>query len=249
MEAYLYQDLEDLETKHWWHLAKRKTVIQLVKKFSAQARTSFSLAPSPKILDVGCGTGQNLQTLKKFGSVWGIDSEAYALKLCRKKGLKNIHQATAENTKLDDNFFDIATALDVLEHTDDQKTVAEMRRILRSGGLLIITVPTYQWLWSRWDEVLHHKRRYTKVKLVKLLREHGFRVIFSSYIYSFLVIPVLIIRVAKQLFYQADYPSDFKISSPLLNSFFGKLADIERKLTDYFPIPFGTTLVCVARKI
>src|SRR3989344_4554281 len=157
MQKYLYQDLYTQEDRHWWHRAKRAMVFTVASKFLNQK--------IPKILDVGCGTGKNLENLNKLGKTWGIDNSKEAIEFCKKRGLVNLKLAEAENTKLPLSYFNLITLLDVLEHTDDNKTLAEMHRILDRKGIIIITVPAFNWLWSNWDVVLHHKRRYTKKSL------------------------------------------------------------------------------------
>ena len=164
MKKYLYEDLYSLEDKHWWHISKRRIVRNLIKKYNH--------LDNPRILDIGCGTGKNMEELQSLGPVFGLDSSIEALKYCKKRGLNNLIEGTAEKTSLKSSFFDVVTLLDVLEHTDDNKTLKEMNRIIKKDGIIIITVPAFGWLWSTWDEVLHHKRRYTtkKESFLKILR-------------------------------------------------------------------------------
>ncbi len=241
MKSYLYKDLYDLEEKHWWHIAKRKSVVTLIKKYSKGKL---------KILDIGCGTGRNLEELSKIGESWGLDSSDEALEFCKKRGLKNLVKSGAEKTKFKDSNFTLISMLDVLEHTDDNKTLTEAYRILKSGGFVIITVPAYQFLWSKWDEVLHHKRRYTKSNLTQLLETNRFKIVSISYLYSFLVIPALLIRFVKSFIYRGNnYQSDFKLSSPPINKALELASDMERSIMLKVPIPFGTSIICVAKKI
>ena len=128
------------------------------------------------------------------------------------------------------------------------QTLQEIRRILKSEGVLIITVPAFNWLWTKWDEVLHHKRRYTEQALQEVLERSNYNIIKISYMFSFLVLPALIIRSIKSIFYNSYYPSDFKSSSPLLNNIFLKVADFERFFVKINKLPFGTSLICVAKK-
>lgn len=240
MKKYLYQDLYQLEDKHWWHISKRRAIHKLIEK--------YSISKNSKILDIGCGTGKNMEELQEYGSVYGLDSSPEALKFCRKRGLKNLRLGSAEKTNLATNFFDIITILDVLEHTDDNKVLTEIRRILKKGGIIVLTVPAFPWLWSRWDEVLDHKRRYTKNTLKKILTFHNFHLIKMTYFYSFLVLPSLIIRRIKQKFSKNFYQSDFKLSNPLLNFFLNNLSKLEFFISEKLYIPFGTSILVVAKK-
>lgn len=201
------------------------------------------------ILDVGCGTGKNMEELQKFGTVYGLDNTPQAIKYCRERGLKNLKLGTAEKTPFKNCSFDIITLLDVLEHTDDNKTLKEMRRILKKNGIIILTVPAFSWLWSRWDELLHHKRRYNIKHLTNTLRNNHFTTLHAAYLYSFLILPAMLIRTIKQrLFRKKAYPSDFRLSSPLMNKLLGLISEIEFKISENLPVPVGTSITAVAKK-
>ena len=240
MQKYLYKDLYNLEETHWWHISKRRAVQNLIRK--------YNLSLNPKILDIGCGTGKNMEGLLKYGVVWGLDNSSDAIRFCKMRGLKNLKLGSAEKTNLKDESFNIITLLDVLEHTDDNKTLKEMHRILKREGLLIITAPAYLWLWSDWDRVLHHKKRYTLNTLNEILATNNFSPVKMTYLYSFLVLPVLIIRKIKQKFSKDFYQSDFKLSTPLLNFLLNNLSRLEFFLAENFFIPFGTSILVVAKK-
>ena len=198
---------------------------------------------------MGCGTGKNMEELSAFGDVFGIDSSAEAVAYCRTRGQFGVRKGSTYNSGFSANSFDLITLLDVLEHTDDHKTLTEVKRLLVSGGNVLITVPAFSWLWSRWDEVLHHRRRYNKKMLEVLLEREGFELVKSSYLYSFLVVPAFLIRWIKTLSYNKSYSSDFKLTLPIINKLMVLICDMERTLMMKFSIPFGTSLVVLARKI
>jgi len=229
-----------LEDKHWWHISKQRIVHKLIEKYNTKE--------NPKILDIGCGTGKNMEELQNLGSIYGLDSSSEALRFCKKRGLNNLILGSAEKTNLKNNYFDIITLLDVLEHTDDNKTLKEMHRILKKGGLIIITVPAFSWLWSKWDEILHHKKRYTLNTLKEILIANNFNPIKMTYLYSFLILPLLIIRKIKQNISKDFYESDFKLSNPLLNFLLNNLSKVEFYIAENFYIPFGTSIIAVAQK-
>lgn len=242
MKKYLYQDLFELEEKHWWHLSKRGTLIELIK----------SLVPKklkdPKILEIGCGTGKNLEVLGKFGKSWGLDISQEAIKFCTKRGLENVSLGEAENIPFPKDNFDIVVLLDVLEHTNDIKAIKEIYRVLKPKGYLIVTVPAFSWLWSQWDVVLEHKRRYKQKELTLLLKRKGFRIIKISYTFSFLVLPALVIRFIKSRIFKEYYPSDFRLGGSFFNQLFLQLTKIERFIMFKKSIPFGTSIICLAQK-
>lgn len=242
MKKYLYQDLFELEEVHWWHITKRKICFKLINKYR---KTKNNI----KILDIGCGTGKNLEELSRIGKAFGIDNSIDAIEFCKeKRGLTNVTLASAQQTGFSDDFFDVVCMLDVLEHTDDKITLIEIHRILKPDGLLLITVPAFNFLWSRWDEVLHHRRRYTRDSLGGIICDANFRVIKISYMYSFLIIPLIIIRFVKSIVFNNHYPSDFKISSKLLNKLMLAVTALESKLIFKGSVPVGTSLVCISKK-
>lgn len=240
MRKDLYQDLYNQEKTHWWHVAKRELISQLFNRFVRKK--------NPKILDIGCGTGKNMETLQAFGYTLGIDISKQALVFCRKRGLANVKLAPSHKSGFDKESFDVVTMLDVLEHTDEQQTLKEVYRILKQGGVVVITVPALRWLWSRWDEVLGHKKRYNRKDLEKILKRSGLRMIICSYMYSYLTLPVFLSRQFKSNIFRQKYSSDFAINLPLLNLFLLSLARFERMLVMRGLVPLGTSLMAVAKK-
>lgn len=239
MRGDLYEDLYIQEEKHWWHISKRKVVALLLGAFLNSKKL--------KILDIGCGAGKTMDMLSGFGTVWGVDNNKKALSFCKKRDkFRHLRLGEAADTGFQDDFFDLITMLDVLEHTDERDTLAETNRILKAGGIMIISVPAYQWLWSRWDVVLKHKKRYTKRDLESVVKEYGFTIMLCSYMYSFLVLPAFILRKIKSN--KNSYNSDFSANPPLINFLFTMLANIERYFVMKGWIPFGTSLILVCKK-
>ncbi len=240
MKKKFYEELYLLEEKHWWLVAKREISIKLLRSFSGKKRL--------KILDIGCGTGKNIESFSKLGKTWGIDISPQAINYCKKRGIKNIKLGNAEKTGYRTESFDVVTLLDVLEHVDDNKTLKEIYRILKPKGILIVSVPAYQSLWSRWDEALHHKRRYNKKSLQMLFKENHLKLKKISYMFSFLLPPVFILRKIKSFLYSNDYPSDFRLAPPLINLIMLNISRIEHKLVLKNSVPFGTSIICVLSK-
>lgn len=226
------------EENHWWHIAKRRIVEEYIKNLVKDKK-------QVKILDVGCGTGKNMELLSHYGTVYGVDISAKALSYCKKRGLTNLKKADITKLPFQNNFFDIIIALDILEHVDDHKAVKELQRVTKKDGTIILTVPAYQWLWSQWDEVLYHKRRYTTQAVRNLFSSRTYTVKHSTYLYSFLVLPAFVIRIIKSRFSKKTYTSDFQITNAVLNNFFLFLTQIERTIIRFAAIPFGTSIFCV----
>ncbi len=240
MMTHLYKDLYDFEDKHWWHISKRQACIQLIKKYLSQ--------PGLKILDIGCGTGKNVETFASLGQAWGIDKSKNAINYCHKRGLKTIQKSNVYRIPFAQKKFDLITLLDVLEHVAENKALNEIKRVLKNNGYLILTVPAYYWLWNEWDVILDHKRRYTREILKNTLINNGFQIKKISYIYSFLILPVFIVRFIKSINCSEDYVSDFKLTSNLINMLMLFLCSCERWFWLRFGLSFGTSIICVAQK-
>ncbi|MFO0703818.1 MAG: class I SAM-dependent methyltransferase [Patescibacteria group bacterium] len=242
MRVDLYQDLYKQEDTHFWHIAKREMVKLLIKKFVLHTKYQ------KRILDVGCGTGKNIETFSEFGDVSGIDMSDEAILFAKKRGLQNVFKSSANHMPFNDSNYDIVTMLDVLEHIDETDLV-EVNRILKNEGYLIVNVPAFGFLWSKWDEILHHKRRYTKKTLSDALNKFGFEVVFTTYHFSYLLIPALIFRYFKSKKPAEKYTSDFDNSNPAIQIIGTVLSKLERILVGFsVVIPFGTSVICIARK-
>lgn len=240
MQKYLYRDLYQLEESHWWHISKRA----LVSFFIKQNISGTDI----KILDVGCGTGKNMEAFGKYGNCFGIDHSSDAIAFCKKRGIKKAFLGSAEKIPFTKHSFDLITALDVLEHVDDLKSLKEIYRVLKTNGIIIITVPAFPWLWSKWDEVLHHKRRYTKESLKKILYVNNFKILKISYVYSFLILPAFLVRLVKTFLFKNYYPSDFKLSNKPFNFILGNISKFESFFLSFLNLPFGTSLIAIAQK-
>src|SRR4030095_13522805 len=115
-----------------------------------------------KILDVGCGTGANLEMLSEFGVAEGVDVSPEALSFCQGRGLEKVKLGAAEALPYEDNSFDLTTGLDVVEHLDhDLAGLKEMRRVLRPGGRALLFVPAVMFLWGGQEDISNHRRRDT----------------------------------------------------------------------------------------
>ena len=130
MQPHTYPIMYRVEGSHWWFVGRRRILSSFVRRIIESLNT-----PQPRILDVGCGTGANLEMLAEFGEAEGVDVSREALDFCQTRGLQNVRQGEAEHLPYEDNSFDLVTGLDVVEHLDnDVGGLQEMRRVLRPGG-------------------------------------------------------------------------------------------------------------------
>src|SRR5437764_4841034 len=177
MQQHTYSIMYEVEEHHWWFIGRRKIIEGFV---GAACRDLGKL--KPRILDVGCGTGANLQMLARHGTAEGVDVSSEALDFCRARGLSKVKQGAAESLPYEDASFDLVTGLDVVEHLDDDIAgLAEMRRVLRPGGRALLFVPAFMFLWGVQDDISHHRRRYTIPGLSERLGEAGLKVECATY--------------------------------------------------------------------
>jgi SAM-dependent methyltransferase len=200
-----------------------------------------------RILDIGCGTGANLEMLSQFGEAEGVDVSDDALEFCRGKGLC-VQKGLAETLPFDDGSFDITTALDVVEHLDDDIAgLKEMFRVTKTGGYSVIFVPAFMWLWGVQDDVSNHRIRYTRSQIVERLKQAGFTVERATYANWTFFAPILAGRtLMKVMGIKPESENNVNVSA--LNGVFGKLFGAERFWLKRFNFPIGVSIVVVARK-
>ena len=190
MQQHAYQVMYEIEDAHWWYRGRRRIIAGLLEEICREFNDA-----RPRILDVGCGTGANLQLLEKFGDVEGIDVSEEALAFCRERGHTNVRHGAAEQLPFDDGSFDIVTALDVVEHLDDDlASLKEMRRVVKPGGRVVLFVPAFMFLWGIQDEVSNHRRRYKLSELTRVVREAGFSIERATYANIIFFAPILLVR-------------------------------------------------------
>ncbi len=246
-----YERMYRFEDTYWWFVARRHLITSLLDGCYAR---SGQLA----ILDIGCGTGAMLDELQPFGTVTGADFAPEALAFCHKRGQGNGHRydlarADVRCLPFADNSFDVVTAMDIIEHIDDDKAAAgEIRRVLKPGGRLFVTVPAFQSLWSEHDEALHHYRRYTAPHLKDVFQRVGLIVPKLSYTVTSLFPPIWAYRqIAKRLpkkQAEGEKKADLVEFSPGVNSFLRALSQLETQIVKRANLPFGVSVVCVAQK-
>ena len=141
-------------------------------------------------------------------------------------------------------------ALDVIEHIQDDLGVIEaIKRALRPGGVAIITVPAYQWMWGVQDEVAHHFRRYTMSSITDTIKKSGnFKIVRKTYLNTFLFLPIAIVRILSKWFNLKERESDFDISNRLINSLFYFIFNLETYFLKLVSFPFGVSILLVLKK-
>ncbi len=244
MQQHTYAIMDEVEGSHWWFVGRRSILDSFLKGIVEKIRNPQSAI---RILDVGCGTGANIEMLSQYGGAEGVDVSDDALEFCRRKGLK-VQKGLAETLPFANETFDLTTALDVVEHLDDDIAgLKEMYRVTRSGGYSLIFVPAFMWLWGVQDDVSNHRIRYTKTQIVERLKTVGYEIERATYANWTFFPPILAGRTIMKLT-GIKPESENNITVSALNGVFGKLFGAERFWLKNFNFPFGVSIVVVARK-
>ncbi len=252
MQTQDYEDLYQLEAQFWWFVGMRTMTASLLEPLLATSRDRT-------ILDAGCGTGGNLEWLRRWagrGQIIGLDYVGTALQFCRQAGHDQLVQASATHLPFANAVFDLVTSFDVLEQlreTEDRQALSEMYRVLRPGGIAFVRVPAYEWMKSGHDAALHSQHRYSLVEVQAKLARAGFTIRRATYANS-LLLPVAAVRrlVLKRLGL-VDEGSDVK---PLprqlqwLNAWLEQALRLEANWLRHSgrSLPYGLSAICVVEK-
>ena len=234
-----YQNMLKCQESHWWFRARRNILKAIINKFCPLTN---------EILEIGSGTGANSIILQEFGNLSAIEPYPYARDEL-KKILKN-SQILAGKLPDDLNLekkFDLICLFDVLEHVkEDQKSLEVIKKHLNKDGNLILTIPAFEFLFSKHDMNLHHFRRYNKKQITKLLENANYEIEFITYFNFFLFPLALISRILLKIFPNSK-PQD-QIPSSIINSIFFKIFNCEKFfLKNKINFPFGLSIVVIAR--
>lgn len=241
MQTDEYGRLYEHEDRYWWFVGRRRLALRLLGH-------ALGAGTEPRLLDLGCGTGAALFDLQAMGKAIGLDLSSLALGYCRTRGLASLVQGNGERIPFRSDLFDGIIALDILEHIEnDRAAFAEAFRVLRPGGVLVLSVPAFRWLWGPHDVALMHQRRYRRPEILRLLAEAGFRVDRLSYSVFLLFPAVVIVRLLDKF-----RRGPAKVSLPevprWLNGLLEKIQLAEAWWIARFPLPWGSSVVAVARK-
>ncbi len=246
------QPAQILEDKHWWFNTRTRGLLSVLNRF-------VTPGGERRVLDVGCGAGNMMHHLSRYGRVEGVDNYEKPLLICRERGYQS-QLAPAENLPFSDGSFGLVALLDVVEHCDDDgRVLRECYRVCSPGGYVVVTAPAFQWLWTDNDTINGHKRRYTSAQLGALLTSAGFAPRRISYAF-FLVFPLAAgLLVVRRLLGRRQqlatprqdddaYQVEMEPTSPLLNRILDGLGGIEAALISHVNLPVGSSLVAVAQK-
>jgi SAM-dependent methyltransferase len=232
----------EAEERQWWYAGMRAISFAILDSACAGSRSR------PRILDAGCGTGNNLRHLALRGSAVGIDLSEQALGFCRRRGVA-VARAELLALPFPDACFDGVTSFDVLYHrwvSDDRVATRELARVIRPGGWLLVRVPALRALWGAHDEAVLSRHRYTRGELVALLEGAGLRVERASYANS-LLLPLLAARRGLDRLTRRRGSDVSFLPRPLEWAFGGALR-LEARLLRRGSLPLGASVIALGRK-
>ena len=241
MEAQVFARMAALDAEHWWFVARRQILAELIRR-------EIRLPEGARILEVGCGTGHNLAMLGQFGHVEATELDATARGIATQRLGRTVHSAALPDLSMfAADTFDLIALLDVLEHVaDDEAALTAIRARLKPGERLVVTVPANPWMWTAHDAAHHHHRRYRKRELAALARRTGFAIDLLSPFNSLLFPPIAAARLVGKATGResADDAMPPRPVNALLRTVFG----LERWLIGRVPMPFGVSLVAILRR-
>jgi SAM-dependent methyltransferase len=239
----------ELEAKSFWVRTRNRVLHRVFERFTPRDRRL-------DVLEIGCGIGGVIRELRTIPNLRLTGSEVFlrGLQYARER-IPEVGFIQLDATRIPfHEEYDVIGAFDVIEHIEaDERVLGQVRGALRAGGLLVVTVPQYPWMWSRLDEVVHHKRRYRRPELRAKLERAGFEVIyltsFVTTLFPLMVAQRILERARKR---NADARAEYtaEVSFPgFLNTLFDAIMRVDELLLRAgLTLPFGGSLLAVARR-
>jgi SAM-dependent methyltransferase len=240
--------LRHVEDRHWWHTVLRRQVLL--------ALAGASLPPRAQLLDAGCGTGGMLAFLRETCpslDLDGIDASELAVRHCQKRGLKQVRHGSVHSLPFANDTFDVVLSLDVLYHSgvEEERTLVELRRVLRPGGLLVLNLPAFECLRGAHDVAVCGARRYNACHVREMLGRHSLAGVSTHYWNAWLFLPLLAWRRMTRLqpgAMETAAVSDLILPQAWLNRCLKLIGRLDVTACRVLRVPFGSSVFATARK-
>jgi len=243
MQHDFYSEYSEIEDTHWWFRGRREIFRRLLAPIAATRL---------RVLDIGFGTGAMLTFLARYGDVIGMDMSLEAVRFARTRCAYPLLLGDIRRLPIAARSVDLVTAFDIIEHVeDDAAAFAELARVCRPGGHVLVTVPAFQFLWGNQDIVSHHRRRYTLAALGSCIEAAGLVPRRLSYFNAILFPVVAAVRVARRLRGErkGEVKSDFTMTKPgFVNDALTRIFAAEAGWLARHRLPMGVSLVCLAER-
>jgi SAM-dependent methyltransferase len=243
MERDEYHRLQEHEETYWWHVGRRDLLAAMLRRSVPPSSTRLGF-------DIGCGTGTNFAWLAPYGRFFGSEVTGELWSEGRPRPARPVAIARGESLPLRSASIGICTFFDVLEHVDDDVGfLREVRRVLVPGGIVLLSVPAYPFLWSEHDVSLHHKRRYLRRTLQQAVRGSGLGVVRTTYGMSTMFPLIAGWRLlTKPLPRRGPAKTSYVTTPEPINALLTRVLRAEAALLERVDLPFGTSLFCLATK-
>ena len=236
-EALVFES--QIQESHWWFTGRRCLFGKIIRR--------LGLDPDSRILDLGSGSGTNLNLLRSmnFKNIQGLDISPTAVELCRQRGFEKVSLGSICETGLPSSHFDLVLATDVLEHVDDDRAaLQEIRRLLKKGRSAFLAVPSFPALWGLQDQVSFHRRRYRRGELVNKVVESGLKPRRHRY-FNFSLCPAIWLARLFLKRHALGLKSENQVNTPFVNKLLSGIFSADIFLTERISVPFGVSEYCL----
>ncbi|OGC53867.1 hypothetical protein A3B64_05065 [candidate division WWE3 bacterium RIFCSPLOWO2_01_FULL_37_24] len=237
-----FDKINKLENTHWWYVGTREISFEILEKYLPQ-KTGI------KSLDVGCGTGGNMNKLLKYGIAEGIDVDPYAVELTRQNGF-NCRVGDMHNLNLPEESYDLITFYDVINQTKPENILKVFKDVgagLKCDGIFSFREPAMNIATGSHDKEVGILYRFNKRDTRRMLENSGFKVLYIVYMNSLLFLPIILKRNIDKVF-NLPPKSDVKNHSDAVNTFLFWVLRVEKMLQKFLSFPFGISILVVAQK-
>ena len=242
MNTEMYRLFAAVQQQHWWFVARKHIVLTTIARH-------FRPSGKSSVLDIGCGAGLMLNALQQYGETSGMDNAETAIEICREVFPGEVRLGyLPDQVPFPRTAFHLVTALDVIEHIDDDiESLKSIHALLAPGGMAVITVPAYMFLWSEFDEINEHKRRYTRQELTTKLGAAGFKIEQMSYFNTLLFPLAWAVRMRNRWLGRSG-AAELELPHKWLNRTLASIFGFEKHLLGFMSLPFGVSLLAVVRR-